>query len=140
MDASGFAKSLLLAFVDDDIPSEASSAIRDAVHAMARTRDWTVRPPEVVDQVDDGDHTLGAVLVLYAPRAEDGRPLPVEIDHRLLADARCFVERIAALSRQLHVTFGFELDQDSVGWVVNGDPDTLLSEGLLGEWARMLGS
>ena len=107
---------------------------------MATAHEWTIRPPEFVDQLDDGARTLGAVLSLYAPTSEDGRPLPVDLDRRLLADARRFVERISEAARHLGVDFGFELDQDSVGWIVDGAPTTSLSEGLLGEWARALDS
>ena len=136
-----FVTSLLLFFVDDDLPPDADMAIERAVAEMASVRDWTVRPPEFVDQHhDDGARTIGGVLTLYAPRTADGRDLPVDLDRRLLGDARAFVERVAELSRSVGVTFGFELDQDSAGWVTNGEPDDSVTIGLIGEWERVLDS
>jgi hypothetical protein len=134
--AEGLSTSQLLFFVDDDAPAGADAAIERAVAEMAILRDWTVGPPAFVDQLDDGARTLGGVLTLYAP----GRNLPVEVDRRLLDDVRALVDRVAELSRALGVDFGFELDQDPVGWVENGEPDDSLATGLIGEWARALDS
>jgi hypothetical protein len=137
----GLSTSLLLFFVDDDLPPDADAAIERAVAEMAPLRDWTVGPPEFVDQHhDDGARTIGGVLTLYAPQTVDGRDLPLELDRRLLNDARAFVDRVVELSRATGVTFGFELDQDSTGWVTNGEPDTSVTIGLIGEWERVLES
>jgi hypothetical protein len=140
MSADGFATSQLLFFVDDDIPSGAPSVVAQAIREMAADREWTLAAPELVDQVDDGSRTLGGVLSLWAPVSPAAEQLPVEIDRRLLADVYFLVERVAVLARQLKVDVGFELDQDPVGWIVNGQPNSSLTEGLLGEWARALGS
>jgi hypothetical protein len=136
-----FVTSLLLFFVDDDLPAGADAEIERAVTEMRALRDWTVGPPEFVDQHhEDGARDIGGVLTLYAPQTADGRDLPVDLDRRLLEDARAFVERVAELSRALGIDIGFELDQNSTGWVEKGEPTPSLSVGLLDEWERVLDS
>lgn len=125
--------STLMAFVDDELDERLVADLRAAIVREASDRVWSVRPPEFVDD-DGGPRTVGCVLHLPASRDEHGQPLAVELDAASLDDAKALVALLAPISDRWHADIGFELDGDSVGWLLNGEPDHSLAIGLIGAW------
>jgi hypothetical protein len=93
-------------------------------------------PPEFVDQPEEGGgRTVGAVLRIYAAFDEAGRLLDEARDRAALEDARALIEGLMPVSAESGIDIGFELDQDSVGWIENGELGESLRVGLLEAWA-----
>jgi hypothetical protein len=145
--ASEHPVSILLAFIDDELDEANIIAFRQAVDGMNADRRWALAPPTFVDYLDDGGktsgfdediRTVGCELRLYSATPPWGDLLPRDIDHHHLMDVEALVARLAQVSREFEVDIGFELDGNSVGWLVHGEPDELLAVGLLGEWGRRL--
>ena len=132
-DASQTWTSQLLAFVDDEIDEALVAEIRTAIADAANDRPWSVRPPEFVDDNDDA-RTVGCVLYLPASRDERGHPVAVELDAASLDDTKALVALLAPISRRRNIDIGFELDGDSAGWLLNGEPDAGLATGLIAAW------
>ena len=132
-DAPQTRTSQLLAFVDDEVDERLVADIRHAIAGADNDRAWSVRPPEFVDDDDDG-RTVGCVLHLPASREEYGQPLAVDLDAASLDDTKALVALLAPISRRWHVDIGFELDGDSAGWLLNGEPDAGLASGLIAAW------
>lgn len=122
----------LLGFVDDKIDDGTPAALDRLVSELARSRTWTGGPPVFVDEVDGaGVRTLGVLLWLSAAA-------PPEIDRSELADTEALVDALAGFSRATGLVVGIEYGGDSAGWITAGEPDEMIREVLIGEWARGL--
>jgi hypothetical protein len=131
----------LLGFVDDEVGRETPAALEGLVTGLARSRSWTGEPPAFVDEVDDaGVRTCGVQLWLTDMRAPGSAAVPAEVDRGELADTRALVDALAEFSGRTGLTIGIEYGGESAGWIEAGEPDRMVREALVGEWARRLGS
>lgn len=129
----------LLFCLDDDIDPYPRDAVEAAVQALAASRTWTFEPPVHVDEVDDeGTETVGGVLWMPAAVLGGAANLNIEQEEALLADTEAVVAAVCEISARLRLVFVFELREEPIGWVEAGVPDDGLTEGLLGEWKRVL--
>lgn len=135
-----------LFFIEGDIDDELRADVETLVQKIADSRDWVIGAPEFVDQVDGPDEndrpgdlpgeTLGGVMALYTSLPPYDLPREVDIAH--LEEVEALVEEIRKFSAEKKVVFVFELEQDYVGDIDQGEVDDMLSEALLGEWRRHL--
>ena len=137
----------LLAFVDDELNDGVVRGFRRAVESVTTERTWVLGPPIFVDSVDEAGRTsvldeairtVGCQLSLYSAMAPWGDQLPWEVDARHLEEVKALVSSLSAVSHDFNIDIGFELDDDSVGHILHGEPDELLTDALLGEWERTL--
>jgi hypothetical protein len=119
--------------VDDEIDEALAADIRDAFTGAAQQRAWSLGPPEFVYSGND-DRTLGCVLALHPARDEHDTPVAVDLDEASLNDTKALVALLAPISLRRHVVIGIELDGDSTGWLLNGEPDASLAVGLIAAW------
>jgi hypothetical protein len=135
----------LLFFLAQDVSEEDRYLVRSFIERLAATREWVIRPPKVVDEVDEPENsiedspveTVGGYVEIYS--ALQPLQLPREIDLQHLEDVTTLVEAVRDLSEQHSLAFEFELDGEFVGSIEDGRLDRCLSEGLLGEWRKHLG-
>lgn len=135
----------LLFFVAQDITDTIRNDVRRFVERLAASREWVVRPPKIVDALDNSENsdiggpveTIGGFLEIYfaLPPAR----LSHDIDRQHLEEVTALVEALGDFSREESLAFEFELDGKFVGALEDGEADRTLSEGLLGEWKRHLG-
>jgi hypothetical protein len=131
----------LLGFVDDEVDGETPAALERLVTELARSRSWTGEPPAFVDEVDDiGARTCGVQLWLTDMRAPGSAVVPTEIDRSELADTRALIDALADFSARTGLAIGIEYGGESAGWIEAGEPDLMVREVLIGEWARRLGT
>ncbi len=76
--------------------------------------------------------TVGCELEIFAARTVDGRPISLELDRGSLADTKALIDLLSAVSGRHHVDIGLELDGTGVGWLMSGEPDRLIRDGLIG--------
>jgi hypothetical protein len=139
-------KQRLLFFVAQDIDSEIQKKVRSFIDKLARSREWVIRPPKIVDSsVDDGSLeidspvvTVGGYVEIYS--AFPGTDLPKDIDRQHLEEVEYLIEQIRKFSENNMLAFEFELDRNFVGSIEDGVLDRTLREGLLGEWRKQLES
>lgn len=112
------------------------AVIREVLALLGRRSGWLVGAPQLVNEGQPDDWTLG--LLLELPRCFE--PLDVEVERRSLADVEAVVKALGQVPSALHLSVAVELDGDVVGWVEGGRPDQLLSEGLLEPWRARLAS
>ncbi|GAA5013128.1 hypothetical protein GCM10025794_01390 [Massilia kyonggiensis] len=135
-------KQRLLFFLAQDVDDEDRKLVRDAINAMASSRAWVISAPEFVDTVESvgtnpGDspiETVGGVHEIYSASASN--ELPHEIDALHLEEVEYIVDSIRRLSQEHGLEFEFELDGQYVGTIDNGVIDSVLANGLIGEWRR----
>lgn len=129
----------LLFCVDDDIDPYPREEVAEAVQALVGSRTWAFEPPVHVDEVDDeGTETVGGVLWMPEALSDQATRRSIEQEEALLADTEAVVAAVSELSARLGCEFAFELRGEAIGWVEAGVPDNSLTEGLLGEWRRVL--
>jgi hypothetical protein len=143
--ASNHPTQRLLFFVAQEITDLIRTNVRSFVDSLARSREWVIRPPKIIDAIDypkrpDLDaaiETVGGYLDIYS--AMPPLQLPRDIDRQHLEEVTYLVEATRVFSKAQALTFEFELDGKFVGSIEAGSLDRSLSEGLLGEWNRHLG-
>lgn len=136
----------LLFFVAQDVSDKDRCLVRTIVERLAASREWVIRPPKVVDEVDELENsfsedmpveTVGGYLEIYSALAPLRLPRKIDLQH--LEEVTVLVEAVCDLSQQNALSFEFELDGKFVGSIDDGKMDRCLSEGLLGEWKKHLG-
>jgi hypothetical protein len=141
----GHPKQRLLFFVAQDIDATIRRRVEEFVSNLATLRVWINGPPQLVSTVEEpedasrGDlpiETLGGILELYS--ALPPLKLPRDLDLQHLAEVSRLVSELREFSREHGLAFELELDGVHVGSIVDGRPDRLVEEGLLGEWRRQL--
>jgi hypothetical protein len=106
-----------------------------------RQRSWTLRPPELVDEQEEGSgcRNLGGVLQVYCGHPPWGDKLPVDIDAAQFRETRELLQDLCSLSREMG-PFVVWFDGEEIGDIADGRIDRSLREGLLQEWERTVRS
>jgi hypothetical protein len=135
----------LLFCLDDRIDDIAVEKMRRLVEELADAREWTIAPPDFVDETEESENpeyddirTVGGVIDLYSGFPPWGDRLPIEVDRAQLADVKFIVEKLAKLSAELQSEIAFEYNDESIGWIERGVPDRSITEGWIGEWERAI--
>lgn len=82
--------------------------------------------------------TVGGVLEMYSALPPWLEKLPKDIDRKHYEECEFIIEKLAEFSNRYNCTIEFELDGDSIGEIKYGQLDSSLSEGVLGEWKKIL--
>ncbi|HET9395116.1 MAG TPA: hypothetical protein VFO36_03590, partial [Nitrospiraceae bacterium] len=136
-----------LFIVAQDVDDDVRASVREFVRQLAPLRNWLNGPPRFVHSKERpadrsrGDmpvETVGAYLDIYS--ASPPLMLPREIDLQHLEEVTTLVDAVRDFSRETTLEFEFELDGNFIGAVADGEMDRSLSEGLLDEWKRQLGT
>jgi hypothetical protein len=124
--------SVLLAYIEGDLEPPDFAHVEALVAALHASDQWSVSPPELVNEGADDYRTLG--LVLRLPAASD------RVDRELVAleDVERFVAVVEGATISWAAEFAFELDGVVVGWVSGGQRDRLLRDGLIEPWRERL--
>jgi hypothetical protein len=126
----------LLAYLSDEFDEGDVSAMRDLALDLRDAHSWRFEPPYFVDDSDDG----GATRPEDEPIRTVGLLLPLSLNGEdqsvPVTDLNVLVKGLARLSFSRHVEIELLLDDDSAGWIVDGDPDDAIREGLLATWER----
>lgn len=136
----------LLFAIEGDPSDEDTEAMGDAVEELAKSREWTLAPPEFVnveeDSIDDPEDTpvitVGGLMKRYSSYPGWREKLPTSIDRAQYRDVCVMVERMKEVSRESALTIVVEYDGEAIGYIKNGVADDPLMDGLLGEWDRIL--
>jgi hypothetical protein len=128
----------LLAFVDDEISEELATDLERAVEVASDQRPWPLGPPTFIDETIDGIRTIGCELLIHAARGDRGEPLFSDRDARSLAATKALIQILSPVSGRHHVDIGLEMADETVGWIMSGEPDRLIRDGLIGPWEEHL--
>jgi hypothetical protein len=112
----------LLAYLSDEFDETDVTAMRDLAVDLRDAHSWRFEAPYFVDE---------AAVGLVLPLSLNGEDQDVPV-----ADLNVLVKGLARLSFSRHLEIELRLDDDSVGWIVDGDPDDAIREGLLASWGR----
>lgn len=129
----------LLAYLSDEFDDDDVTAMSALAADLRDAHGWKLEAPYFVDETDDGGRTRPEdepirTVGLILPLSLDGEEQDVPV-----TDLNVLVEALAGLSSSRHVEIELQLDDDSVGWIVDGDPDDAIREGLLATWERGAG-
>ncbi|MBO6933879.1 MAG: hypothetical protein JJ863_02850 [Deltaproteobacteria bacterium] len=111
------------------------------VQHMGKSGRWPRGRPDFVDQTDEASatrpedepiRTVGGLVPLHAPGA--GRSSAGEA--RELERVTQVINRLCEFSSAVDASFEVQLGGKYVGRVAKGEPDTVLSKGLLEVWKR----
>ncbi|MBA3458804.1 MAG: hypothetical protein H0T46_02505 [Deltaproteobacteria bacterium] len=136
-----------LLFAIDGEPSDADArAMQDLVEALVSSKEWTLSPPEFVNEEDDSSDdpedkpiiTVGGVMRLYSSFPPWDDKVPAAVDRAQYDEVVEIVERLTEFSLSRGVDIVFEYDGEVVGKIRKGLANDSLSDGLLGEWGRTL--
>ena len=102
-------------------------------------RTWSLGPPRVVDEPDEGGagRSLGGVFYVYCGHAPWADRLPIDVDSAQLRETRDLLQQLGALSTEvgpLRVWF----DGEEIGEIVDGRIDNVIQSERLQEWERNL--
>ncbi len=130
-----------LFFISEDFNDSLIESVQSFVFNLADIREWRSSAPEFVNEIElpenpDLDlpiNTLGGILCLCKP----GETSAI-IEKRLFEDFNFLMNRLALFSVEIDHEFEFELDGIHVGSIEKGELDSLLRDGLLGEWEKRL--
>ena len=111
-------------------------ALERALEQLGRSRHWSLGPPEVVELADEG--RVGGVLQVYSALPPWGDKLPKDLDTANFSEVSALVEALKSFSRDYEVDIEIVLGGVDVGVIRRGTPNSSLSDGLLGEWKRVL--
>jgi len=122
--------------VVDEITDDMAAVIAEAVERLAKSRGWLLHPPEFLYQEDDTDCILGGTLELYSvmPPLE----IPLEAEQQQWEETNAFVRAFQDLSSKYHWEFDCFYRNESIGFIEDGIMNVSLTEGLLGEWKRVI--
>jgi hypothetical protein len=115
--------------------------LQTRVRELAASRTWTLDAPEVVVEppaIPQGAPLVGCVLEVYSALPPWKDRLPRDVDLRQYHEVAALVEVLSAFSRAKGCVIPCYLGETYVGEIRLGQPDRLLSVGLLGEWRRVL--
>lgn len=116
-------RSILLCYpegeADDDVADAVASWHRDLV---AAEDNWALGPPEFIDEVHEGDRTIGVVIRLLPPVDRDGVPSPIAVDRQMLVDVERLVASGSKFTAEEDFELALELDGLVVGWIEAGAP------------------
>jgi hypothetical protein len=125
-------------------PADATleARLRALASRLESGRHWTIGPPEFARFGDEDaeEASFGVILDVYSALPPWGERLPVAVDEAQLEEVRELVDALTELSRDLGQEVECHLGETYVGSIEDGEPDELIRDGLLGEWARQLHS
>lgn len=133
----------LLVCLTEDFTNTDVRALRDLIGLVAHEREWALKPPQFIDELDDascsklGDEpirTVGAVLRLDKRNGDTDRVW----ERKLLADTEFMIARLTRFSRERKCEIELELGGELVGDIRNGEVSAGITDGLLGEWRRRI--
>lgn len=122
----------MLAYVEGEPTERARDLMSRAVDDMSRRVGWSLGRPHYVDEGDDGDWTIGALLCI--PPAST-----TLAERRALEDVEAFVAALERVSNPGQ-DIAIELNGEVVGFVEQGRRDALLQRGLFEPWRARLES
>jgi hypothetical protein len=128
----------LLAFVDSDFVEDDVDQLRQLAEDLAASPvGWLLGPPQLVDETDheDGVRTVGLVHHVYAAFDARGALLEESVDRQQLEEVRELIAGLQAVSARSGIDVGLELDDDSVGWIEQGELTQSLRVGFVEAWA-----
>lgn len=129
----------LIFFLEDNASNEKTDLLKNFISSMQGKRNWLHSPPEYMEFIDSIDgHEAQIIGGKIEILSFDNGKLPLELDRSTLHDVKFLINGISELSRKESIEFVFELDQDFVGSIKNGNMDRCLSEAFLGEWERSI--
>ena len=102
-------------------------------------RTWSLGPPRLVDEKDDGSggRSLGGVFYVYCGHAPWADRLPTDVDAAQLRETRGLLQELGALSAEVG-PLAVWFDGEEIGQVVDGQLDRVLQSERLQEWERNL--
>ncbi len=115
------------------------------VQHMGKSGRWPRGRPDFVDQTDEASatrpedepiRTVGGLVPLRAPGAGSSKAG----EARELERVTQVINRLCEFTSAVDASFEVQLGGKYVGRVAKGEPDTLLSKGLLDEWERSVGA
>jgi len=138
----------LLFFVASDFEDSLIDDVAELIDKLAASREWLLGPPVFVNEElegpdvykgseeDEDIYTLGGLFRLYSSYSPER--LPREVDRIHFEEVQEIVRQVRRFSLEKQVDFEFELDQEHIGTIRNGEMDRSLREGLLEEWEAVL--
>lgn len=123
-------------------PASASVAalIEQLVRELCDRRSWTIRPPELVDELHSYGRSVGLALSIYSALPPWRAELDPAVDRAHVEEAKELAGEICRISDEHGVSFDVELAGEQIGSVESGQMDHSLKVGLFAEWERMLNS
>lgn len=126
-------------YLEEDANKETTHRIKSFIQEIQSNRNWLNSPPEFIcfNEEIEGDNitTIGGEIKILS--FDDGN-LPPELDKLTLDDVKFLINEIQKISKKELLEFEFELDQNFVGSIKNGEMDRCLSEAFLGEWEKSI--
>jgi hypothetical protein len=135
-------------FVSGNIDANSRSLLNELVAQLSTKRAWVLGPPTLVEGVEhpeglggeDSSNFIQVGIEIYSALPPWGNAISRDIDATHFQEVSDLITAAADFSAKASLELDFFLDDVFVGQIQKGQPDKLLTEGLLGEWQRALGT
>jgi len=131
----------LLFYFSEDFAESDVASLQQLIAGLASARQWVDEPPQFIDHTQDDDsdteepvRTVGGFLRL--PHPDDVSDRQAEKAH--YEEVECIVNALSAFTADTECEFELELGGTYVGDIANGEPNQLVTVGLLEEWRKAL--
>lgn len=128
--------SLVSGFTEQDV-----EALQVTIGTLGASRDWSLAPPQWVDEVDSSSCTRPEDLpirtagcVLFLSRAGGDR----ESERRALKDVEAVLLALQSFSGRTGLEIEVQVDRTQVGFIERGMLDDGIQRGLLDAWRRSI--
>ena len=131
----------LLFYISEDFTEANVDSLKEAIAGLVEGNEWIGGPPEFIDDTepaeserDEAVRTVGGFFRFPPPDAVSGRLAENSYFH----EVERIVHSLSAFSAGTRCEFELELGGAFTGTIVNGEPDELVTVGLLEEWRKAL--
>ena len=132
------AKQKFIFYVAQDVDQSIRDDVKKLVSLLANAREWSIAPPEFIDEVDEdcSNSIVGGAIEVYS--AQPPSVVSYTADLLNLQEVETLIGAVKDLSKIRDIDFDFQLGPEYVGSIESGVIDQVLECGLILPWREAL--
>lgn len=125
-------------YVAQDVDQSIRDEVKNLIGLLADVREWSIAPPEFIDQPDENYSAsiIGGAIYMYS--ALPPNVVPYAADLLNLQEVEALIRAVKDLSEKRDIDFEFQLGSEYVGCIESGMIDRVLEHGLILPWREAL--
>jgi hypothetical protein len=131
-------KQKFIFYVAQDVDQSIRDDVTKIIGLLADAREWSIAPPEFIDEVDEDGSTsiIGGAIDVYS--ALPPNVVSYAADLLNLQEVEALIRAVKNLSKKRDIDFDFQLGSEYVGSIESGVIDQVLECGLILPWREAL--